>query len=217
MISHDPGAFTQGLEVRNGYLWESTGIYGESSFRRTSIETGEVLDILRLPDSVFAEGFTFLNDSTVILLTWRENTAFVIDAGSMEITGELPLQGEGWGLCLGNGILYQSNGTDTILLHSPQTFDVIGSLPVTLNGQPQVFLNELEYANGYILANQWRTSRILFIDPESGAVERVINLRNAVPGVTGVMNGLAEKSPGELYCSGKNWPVTLILDLDDRD
>ena len=216
IIPHDPGAFTQGLEIRNGYLWESAGTYCGSSFRKTSPATGEVLDLLRLPDSVFAEGFTFLNDTTVCLLTWREGTAFIINTESMEIAAEFPLQGEGWGLCLGENVLYQSNGSPTIVLRSPETFETFDSITVTLNGQPQQFINELEYVNGTILANQWRTSRILFINPENGEVERVVNLRNVVPDVPGAMNGIAADSSGTIYCSGKNWPVTLILEITER-
>ena len=217
IIPHDPGAFTQGLEIRNGFLWESTGIYGESSFRRTSPETGEVIQIMRLPDSVFAEGFTFLNDSTVFLLTWREHTAFIISTRSMEIVDEFTFQGEGWGLCYGEGTLYQSDGSSVITLRDPDTFEPFDSISVTLNGQPQVFLNELEFAFGYILANQWQTTRILFIDPESGEVERVVNLGNAAPEGTGVMNGIAASENGRLFCSGKNWPVTFILDTSCED
>ena len=167
---------------------------------------------------MFAEGFTFLNDSTVCLLTWREHTAFIISTRSMEILDEFTFQGEGWGLCYdGNGTRYQSNGSSVITLRSPDTFEPLDSISVTLNGQPQVFLNELEFAFGYILANQWQTTRILFIDPESGVVERVVNLGNAAPDGAGAMNGIAVSENGQLFCSGKNWPVTFILDASCED
>ena len=175
------------------------------------METGEVLEILRLPDSVFAEGFTFLNDSTVVLLTWKEHTAFLIHTGNMEIIGTIPFQGEGWGLCHGAGVLYHSDGTSTITVRDPGTLEPTGSISVTHNGTPQYFINELEFIDGSIAANQWRTSRILFIDPETGMVERLVNLRNVVPDAPGVMNGIALAGNGLIYCSGKNWPVTLIL------
>lgn len=130
----------------------------------------------------------------------------------MEITEEYSLEGEGWGLCLAQGTLYQSDGSSRLILRSPETFEPADSVEVTLNGQPQVFINELEYAYGYILANQWRTARILFINPENGVVERVINLRNVIPDNSGVMNGLAADETGKLFCSGKNWPVTIVLE-----
>ncbi len=211
MIPHDPGAFTQGLEIRCGYLWESTGIYGQSSFRKTDMETGEVLDLFRLPDTVFAEGFTFLDDSTVCLLTWKEHTAFLLNPWTMTIENEFYLNTEGWGLCYTGEFLVQSNGSSILRFRNPGDFSVSDSLYVTLNGHPQFFLNELEYRDGQILANQWRTNRILFINPENGHVERFINLGSVTPASGGVLNGIASGEDGTLYCTGKNWPVTLLL------
>jgi glutamine cyclotransferase len=146
------------------------------------------------------------------VLTWKEGKAFRLNPWTMEITDELTLEGEGWGLCLVGEYLYQSNGSANLLVRDPDTFAVLGTIAVSLNGQPQYFLNELEYAYGCILANQWQTSRILFINPGTGEVDRVINLREATPIASGVMNGLALKQDGTLLCSGKNWPLTLVLD-----
>lgn len=211
MIPHDPGAFTQGFEIHNGYLWESAGRYGQSSFRRTDIETGEVLNLLRFPDSVFAEGFTFIDDSTVCLLTWKEHTAYLINPWTMEIKDELFLNTEGWGICNAGEYLAQSDGSSILRFRDISTFAVIDSVSVTLNGQPQNFLNELEYVDGLILANQWGTERILFINPVSGMVERFITLRSVRPPSGGVLNGIALNNNGALFCTGKNWPVTLVL------
>ncbi|MCD4707633.1 MAG: glutaminyl-peptide cyclotransferase [Candidatus Sabulitectum sp.] len=211
MIPHDPGAFTQGLEIRCGYLWESTGIYGQSTFRKTDMETGEVLDMLRLPDTVFAEGFTFLDDSTVCLLTWKEHSAFLLNPWTMEIREEFYLNTEGWGICCTGEFLVQSDGTSILRFRDTGDFSVRDSISVTLNGNPQFFLNELEYLNGQILANQWRTSRILFINQENGHVERFINLSSVVPQSVGVLNGIAAGEDETLYCTGKYWPITLIL------
>lgn len=167
---------------------------------------------MQLPDSVFAEGMTFLDDGSICLLTWRENTAFIIDPLTMEITEEFPFDGEGWGICAGEGVLFQSDGSDRLIIRSQEDFEPLDTLRVILNGEPQHFLNELEFAYGCILANQWRTTRILFINPETGVVERLVSLRNVTPDRGGVMNGLAADDDGRLFCTGKNWPVTLILD-----
>jgi hypothetical protein len=37
---HDPKAFTQGLEYYNGFLYESTGLEGQSSLRKVELRTG---------------------------------------------------------------------------------------------------------------------------------------------------------------------------------
>ncbi len=218
VIPHDPGAFTQGLEYRNDILWETTGVYGSSTFRATSPLTGEVIGILQLPDSVFAEGLTFINDSTAFVLTWREGTAYLIDTGTMAIAQEFTLENEGWGLALAGDTLWQSNGSSMLYMRDKTTFALMDSVEVTLNGIPQGNLNELEFTGGLILANQWQTSRILFINRHTGTVERVLNLSDYHPGTGGVLNGIAAGDNGELFCTGKNWPVTLIIGgLDSSD
>ncbi len=170
--------------------------------------------MLRLPEDIFAEGFTFVNDSTVILLSWREEIAFRINPITMEIVDECHLNTEGWGICYTGESLIQSDGTSILRLRNPIDFSVTDSISVTLNGQPQHFLNELEFVNGQILANQWRTSRILFINPTNGHVERLLNLGNFSPPNSGVLNGIAYDGENTLYCTGKNWPITLkIVDL----
>ncbi len=169
--------------------------------------------MLRFPDSIFTEGFTFVDDSTVCVLTWKEHTAYLINPWTMEILNELYLNTEGWGICNTGDYLAQSDGSSILRFRDISTFAVIDSVSVTLNGQPQSFLNELEYADGLILANQWGTDRILLINPASGIVERFITLGSVCPSSGGVLNGIALNNDGTLYCTGKNWPITLLLDL----
>ena len=42
-FSHDPQAFTQGLVYSDGFFYEGTGLYGQSSLRKTIPQSGEVL------------------------------------------------------------------------------------------------------------------------------------------------------------------------------
>lgn len=168
--------------------------------------------MFRFPDSVFAEGFTFLDDSTVCVLTWREHTAYFMNPWTMEIEQELYLNSEGWGICRAGSVLAQSDGTSILRFRDPTDLQVIDSVSVCLNNQPQFYLNELEFRDGLILANQWRSSRILFIDPEDGNVVRFLNLASVVPPTGGVLNGIAAGEDGTLYCTGKNWPVILVME-----
>jgi glutaminyl-peptide cyclotransferase len=55
---HDPAAYTQGLVFHDGFLYESTGLYGESSLRLVELETGTVLQQVDLPPQYFGEGLT---------------------------------------------------------------------------------------------------------------------------------------------------------------
>ena len=59
---HDPNAFTQGLVYEDGYLYEGTGLKGQSSIRKVELDTGRVLQKYDLPDEYFGEGITILGD-----------------------------------------------------------------------------------------------------------------------------------------------------------
>ena len=58
-------------------------------------------------------------------------------------------------------------------------------------------LNELEYMEGFILANQWETNRILKIDPQTGSVVGILDLTPLVQEAkldnprADVLNGIA--------------------------
>jgi hypothetical protein len=55
VFDHDPKAFTQGLFVHDGNLYESTGLYGESTVRRVDLATGTVFAQTRLRSNLFGE------------------------------------------------------------------------------------------------------------------------------------------------------------------
>lgn len=211
---HDPNAFTQGLLVHDGLLYESAGRYGQSSLRQVDPETGEVLLYLPIPDAFFAEGLALAGDY-LYQITWREGTAFRFNLSAFT-EGE-PLEpetfayeGEGWGLCFDDEHLWMSDGTDTLVLRDPDTFEVAETRQVTLDGVPlgqmtsegemiatpaanatpdmTVYtgqrmdrLNELECVDESIYANVWQTDYILRIDRETGAVTGWIDAAGLLP------------------------------------
>ena len=73
---HDRGAFTEGLIFSNGYLYESTGLYGQSSLRKVELTTGKVLQSTLLSAQYFGEGLDLWQDS-LIQLTWQTHVGFV--------------------------------------------------------------------------------------------------------------------------------------------
>src|SRR6266576_2773236 len=73
---HDRTAFTQGLEYLDGFLYEGTGLNGESSIRKVKLETGEVVQRRAVPAEHFGEGITIWK-SNLIELTWRSQVALV--------------------------------------------------------------------------------------------------------------------------------------------
>lgn len=214
IIGHDPGAYTQGLELRGTVLFESTGLYGQSSIRRVDPATGEVTSMTRLPDSLFAEGLTLTSPSRMLVLTWRENLILVVNPATLQITETLPLQGEGWGLCYDGTSVIRSDGTSTLYFHDPKTMEVKYTITVELSGAPQSDLNELEYTRGYIWANQWLSSRILTIDPVTGQVLCVTDFSSITPPGSGAMNGIAYLPETDHFLiTGKNWPVMYTVDI----
>ncbi len=158
----------------------------------------------------------------IIQLTWQEERAFVYDIDTFAVVDEFTYLGEGWGLCLDDDAvderLIMSNGTDVLTFRDPDTFEVTGSVPVTINGDPLTRLNELECVDGLVWANVWRTDSIVVIDPASGAVVSVVDasglLTPAERASTDVFNGIARDSDtGRWVITGKLWPAMFEVDF----
>ena len=212
---HNTSAFTEGLLFHDGYLYESTGVYGNSSLRKVDLSTGKVLRIKRLPDWVFAEGLAFWKDS-LVQLTWRSGVGFVYDCGSFNQTGDFRYPNEGWGLTGDGKHLIMSDGTDTLRILNPDTFYQIGSIRVTDNGTSVDRLNELEYIKGDIYANVWTSDRIAIIDPDTGIVKGWIDLNGLLDrGSTkaDVLNGIAYDAENDsIFVTGKYWPWLFLIE-----
>ena len=124
--SHDPSAFTQGLEMHDGFLYESTGLYGHSSLRKVDPSSGEVLRITMLDEAYFGEGITIVNDS-IYMLTWKQGKALVFDIDTFDLVANLSYSGEGWGLCFDGTHLVMSNGTSELSIREPADFSIIST------------------------------------------------------------------------------------------
>lgn len=191
---HDPNAFTQGLIYDQGFLWESTGRYGESTIRKTDLKSGEVIDQESLGDELFGEGLTILNDQ-LYQITWKSGRAFVYDRELNRIK-EFQYKGQGWGLTTNGQDLVFSNGTAEIKFLDPATFEERRSIWVRRKSGLSVGkLNELEYYGGKIYANSLPTDLVYEIDPDDGRVTKIIDFGGLWPmkdrPTDGVLNGLA--------------------------
>jgi glutamine cyclotransferase len=207
---HDREAFTQGLLFRDGVLYESTGRWGQSSLRKVQLETGKVLQQIRLANRYFAEGLTDWG-SRLVQLTYETNVGFVYDLTSFKQLQTFRYTGEGWGLAHDGTQLIMSDGTATLRFLDPQTFAVRRQVVVTDGGAAVRDLNELEFIDGEIYANVFTTDRIAIIAPDSGRVTGWINLAGLVPrgAVSGdaVLNGIAyDAQRRRLFVTGKLWP-----------
>lgn len=209
---HDINAYTQGLEFYRDTLIEGTGQYRESSLRKVNYKTGEVYKKVDLEARFFGEGITVLNDK-IYQLSWKENTGFIYNAGTLEKEKEFQYfrNVEGWGLTNDGKYLYQSDGTEKIWILDPATLKEVDFLNVySLSGKIKA-INELEWVDGKIYGNVYTTDAIAIIDPKSGAIENIINLQDLKSKVTkhpelDVLNGIAYNTKTKtFFVTGKNW------------
>lgn len=220
---HDPNAFTQGLAIDSGILYEGTGQYGKSSLRRVELETGKVLLEHRLPRSVFGEGITVFGDR-IVQLTWRANFGQVYDKKTFKLLRVFSYPGEGWGITNDGKHLIMSDGTDIIRYLDPETFKEIKRIHVMGGGRPVEFLNELEFVKGRIYANIWKSDRIAIIDPMNGRVRAWLDLTGILfdkggnlQGKGNVLNGIAyDVESDSLYVTGKLWPRIFQIELQKQ-
>ena len=133
------------------------------------------------------------------------------DIKTLELLGNFTYSGEGWGLTTDGIDLIMSDGSSYLRFIDPETFDESQNVEVLDNGEPVYLLNELEYINGEIYANIWRSDMIARIDPTSGEVLGWIDLAGLLgddaTGSEDVLNGIAYDSEGDqLFVTGKLWP-----------
>jgi glutamine cyclotransferase len=220
---HDTRAFTQGLVVTDGVLYESTGGYGRSTLRRVDLETGQVVQERSLPKRFFGEGLTAWRGE-LVQLTWRAGTGLRYDRQTLAPLGEFAVQGEGWGLTHDGRHWIMSDGSATLRFLEPGTGAEQRRVRVRDGGRPVRQLNELEMVpvgrdasaaagDGVELwANVWHSDRLVRIDPEDGVVLGYVDLaalwpRKQRPHREAVLNGIAyDAGRGRLLVTGKLWP-----------
>jgi len=211
---HDPDAFTQGLELVNGRLLETTGGYGESDIREIDRSTGRILRSATLDASWFGEGVTAIGDDRALQLTWKAGRALVWDLATLTVVDVWTYGGQGWGLCLLEaGTLAMSDGSSFLTLRASEDLSKLAEVQVLLDGRPVERLNELECVDGTVWANVWLTDTIVAIDPSTGWVTEVVDASELLVdrsnfGVDDVLNGIAhDPASGNFLLTGKRWPV----------
>jgi glutamine cyclotransferase len=213
---HDPNAYTQGLLWGDGVLFESTGRYGYSDVRRVDLRSGRVLVSRKLPSNRFGEGLALLH-GRLYQLTWQSGVAYTYDAATLTPADSFQYPGEGWGLATDGSSLIMSDGSDSLRFLSPVTFDVQRVVHVRYKDAPLFQLNELEYANGEVLANIYQSDWIARIDPETGVARAVLDFADLYPDrprSAEVMNGIAiGPDSAQLLLTGKLWPTMFQVKL----
>ena len=218
---HDGSAFTQGLLVKDGFVYESTGLLKESTLRKVDFETGEVVQTHKLKDNEFGEGLTYLNGS-FYQLTWQNKIGYVYDENFNQ-TGTFEYDHEGWGIATDGTHLIISDGTARLRFLDPKTFEEKKVLFVKradrkLIGQ----LNELEFFGSKIYANRYNKDEIYRINSETGEVEAIVNLKGLWPvserprrsGQAVPLNGIAvNPKTNKMLVTGKLCPKIFEIDI----
>ena len=215
---HDPEAYTQGLIFRDGMLFESTGLNGQSTLRKVRLESGEVVQRIDVDDQFFAEGLVDWNGS-LIQLTWQSGIGFVYDLTTFGLRRQFNYAGEGWGLTRDDTRLIMSDGSPTLRFLDPETLAETGRLSVTERGLPVEDINELEMVRGELLANIYQSNDMVVISPATGNVTGRIDfggLRSRLNATSriDVFNGIAYDPVGDrLFVTGKWWPSLFEVKL----
>ena len=211
-LPHDTSSFTEGLLIRDGWLYESTGGDGQSVIRKKELVSGRIVASVPIPPGLFGEGIVDWRDR-LYSFVWHGGRGFVWDLATLKPAGGWTYAGEGWAMTQDGRNIIMSDGTAVLRFLEPGSMKVVRRLAVTADGQPVPRLNELEYVDGEILANVWETPRIARIDPRTGRVVGWIDVgalwqRVGFPNENAVPNGIAfDHATNKLYVTGKNWPL----------
>ena len=224
---HNENSFTQGLLFNDGFLYESVGKRGKSALLKVELKTGEFVKRFKLDKRYFAEGLALLPAShkqaeKLVQVTYTANKGFVYDKHTFSLIGEFAIPASGWGLTTVNDELVMTDGSAELIFLDSKTFKVRRRVAVTDDNGPVEWLNELEFVDGFLLANVWQTSDIAVIDVSTGKVVSYIDLsplleqigvkrRKINKGfnydIPGALNGIAfDAERRRLFVTGKRWP-----------
>lgn len=218
---HNIEHFTEGFEIHNGFLYESTGQEGTSSIYKIDLSNWKVVKESKLDDKYFGEGITILNGK-IYQLTYKTQIGFVRDLNTFELIKTWNYKNEqGWGMTNDSKYLIMSDGTEFITYLDPETLTEVKRIQVCNQKGVVNNINELEYINGEIWANLWTTDTIIKIDPKTGKIVAEIDLKGLLSSSLSnnknqvdVLNGIAyDHEKNKIYVTGKLWPKLFEIEL----
>lgn len=221
-LPHPGRGFTQGLIVEGDTVWESTGLYGESTLRRYQVGAEEPEAQVRLPDEFFGEGICRVGDD-IWQLTYQDRLALRWDAATLAPREQVRFNREGWGMCVAGEDVVTSDGTSELVRRDPATLQPRAVVHVRCAGSRVQRLNDLAWSGGLVWANVFGTDCLAGIDLGTGEVTDIVDARAAAERHRGdreaVMNGIAALArPGEFLLTGKAWrSIRQVRLAQDRD
>jgi glutaminyl-peptide cyclotransferase len=184
------------------------------------IATGAHDKKIILDKKYFGEGITILNNK-IYQLTWQNHLGFIYDLMTFKKIGEFQYDYEGWGISSDGKNIIVSDGTSKIRFLDTLTLKSVKDITVKDVQVAVDKLNELEFVDGFIFANQWQSNYLLKIDPRTGEVVGRMDLSTLAEKIfalnpkADVLNGIAfEKKSKLLLVTGKFWPALFALKID---
>ncbi|WP_434779714.1 glutaminyl-peptide cyclotransferase [Neisseria sp. Ec49-e6-T10] len=221
---HDQLSYTQGLLWHKNQLYEGTGLYGHSKIAQVDLLTGQAIKQTHNSPRVFGEGITVFSNK-LYQLTWRENIVYVYGLNDFKKIKEYFWPLEGWGLTNDAHSLIISTGESYLYWVNPEDFSVVSKKQVLFKGQPISMINELEYVDGYIYANQYLTNHLIKIDAKTAEVVGVLDLSDLFVRTNkefivkepteDVLNGIAYNPVSRnFYVTGKRWSYLFEINIE---
>ena len=214
---HHPPAFSQGLYYDGTFLYESTGLYGQSTLKKVDLSLKRIVKQIHLEEA-FAEGIGCLNNR-LVQLTWKAGTAYVYSMPDLISEGVLDYHGEGWGLTSKGDCFLMTDGSQHITYRDID-FQAIKSKKVTMNGIPLRWINDITFKKDSIYANVLYDNHIFEINEGSGKVLRVFDCTR-LRDMAGqghpehVLNGIAYDGKSDtFFVTGKNWKYVFQVRLN---
>jgi glutaminyl-peptide cyclotransferase len=218
--AHDGTSYTQGLQFDGSNLYESSGLYGNSTLRKVDLKSGKILQSINLTSDIFGEGITIFDDK-IIQLSWQEHVAFLYDKHTFKLLRKFEYPTEGWGIAYNGKDLIMSDGSSNLYYMDKNSFSLKKQVQVCDQHGPVEKLNELEWIEGEIWANVYMTDTIVKINPETGVVTEKIDMSGLLKPEerlpeTNVLNGIAYSPDKKLYVTGKKWPFLYRITLVEK-
>lgn len=224
-IPHSHNSFTEGLLIHENQIFESTGSpdnlpHTISVYGVVDTTSGEIDVHQQLDKKYFGEGMCILNGK-VYQLTYKSREGFVYDLKTKEKlkSFEIPTK-EGWGLTTDGENLIMTDGSENLHFLDPETLEKVGTIRVFNNGRPLMYLNEVEYVDGFVYANVYTTDWIVKIDVETGKVVSKLDLTDIKLEEDRIgtdaleMNGIAFNSAtNQFYVTGKMWRNIYVISI----
>lgn len=215
VFPHDTSFYTQGITFYKGELYEGTGdpgYVGKTRLMKVDLKTGKPLKQISIEKKYFGEGITILRD-TIYQLTWQEHKVFAYTVKDFRKVKEYDLPTEGWGLTNDGQRLIVSTGSGMLYYYDPSTFRLLSKSSI-MEGNGETFnLNELEFIDGFVYANQYQLAYILKIDPAAARVVAKYDVSDMWKRVQAAKpdadypNGIAyDDVTKKIYVTGKLWP-----------